>query len=117
MLALKFGVGGASFQDRIAFGIALIGIVLWILTRQAAFGLVFALCADFVGLVLTLRKTHKDPNSESALSWGIATTASVFGLLAVHTYNFTQTVYPLYAIASGLCLFLASTIGRKKLSK
>jgi hypothetical protein len=112
-LALKFGTGGASIQDRIALGIAIVGIVLWILTRQAAFGLVFALCADFVGLVLTLKKAHKDPASESALAWAMAVIASSFGLLAVHKYNFTQTIYPVYAIASGLCLFLVSMIGRK----
>ena len=112
-LALKFGTGGTSIQDRIALAIAVIGIILWVITRQAAFGLVFALCADFVGLILTLKKTHKDPNSESALSWGMAVIASTFGLLAVHTYNFSQTIYPIYAIASGLCLFLVSIIGRK----
>ena len=114
LLSLKFGTGGLSTQDRIAFGIAIVGIVLWVITRQAAFGLVFALGADLVGLVLTLNKTHKDPNSESALAWAISTLASVAGLLAVHNYNFTQTIYPVYAVAAGLCLFLVSTIGRKK---
>lgn len=107
-LAVKYGTGGSTFQDRVALAIATIGIFSWILTERAAFGLLFALGADLIGLLLTLKKTRYDTNSESALAWGIAVVASTCGLLAVHTYNFAQTIYPVYAITSGLFLFTTS---------
>lgn len=111
--SLKFGVGGTSRRDQIALGLGFVGVLLWVITRQATFALLFAIAADSVGTALTLEKAYKAPLSENAPAWSMATLASLCGLLAVHEYTFAQTVYPAYALLGGLSLTLTTIMRRK----
>lgn len=104
LLSFKFGTGGSTLRDRIALAIGLVGIMLWAITSEPTLALISALSADAVGLAVTLDKIFKAPSSENSLAWGIATIASVCGLLAVSSYTFAQTVYPVYAVAAGIIL-------------
>jgi hypothetical protein len=111
LLSFKYGSGGATVVDRVALVLGILGVLLWLLTREAAYALLFALGADAIATILTAKKAYKLPKSESALAWTLGATASVFGLLAVQSYTFWQTIYPVYAVAGGACLALI-TIGR-----
>lgn len=100
-ISLKYGTGGTSMRDRTALVIALIGIVLWAVTKEAYYGLFFAIFADAIGTFLTAEKAYKKPGSENPVAWTLATAASICGLLAVHTYTIGQTIHPLYAVLGG----------------
>ncbi|MHB1865303.1 MAG: hypothetical protein ACYCPS_04075 [Candidatus Saccharimonadales bacterium] len=49
ILSLKYGVGGGSLLDKVVLAIGILGVILWAVTQQAAYGLLFALGADFFG--------------------------------------------------------------------
>jgi hypothetical protein len=115
MLSFKYGTGGTSLLDKIALLIGLSGIVLWALTDQASYALMFSISADAIGTILTALKAYKNPGSESGLAWCIAATASLCGLLAVHSYTLVQTIYPSYALVGGISLASITIIsGRRK---
>ncbi len=113
LISLKFGTGGASKIDRIALALGIFGLLLWVLTKEAAFALLFAIFADSIATILTAHKAYKNPDSESGLSWSMAATASIFGFLAIQNYSFWQIIYPLYAVIGGLSLAII-TISRKQ---
>jgi hypothetical protein len=64
IFSIKFGTGGTSKRDRLALGLGIAGVVLWAITKQATFALVFALSADAIGTILTAEKAYKLPKSE-----------------------------------------------------
>lgn len=113
LFSLKFGVGGTSNRDRAALLFGFIGVALWAITRQATFALLFAIFADAIGTALTLEKAYKSPHSENAIAWSMASLASLCGLLAVSSYTFAQTIYPVYALIGGTSLALTTIFRRR----
>ena len=110
ILSIKRGVGGVNRRDRIAFMLSMTGLVAWLLTREAFYGLFFAIAADAIGTILTVDKTYRMRGTESPITWAMATIASIFGLLAVDSYTLGQTAFPLYAVIGGFSLFLVSLL-------
>lgn len=114
ILSLKYGYGGTSTVDRLGLLLAMTGVLLWAITREASYALVFAVTADAIGTAFSIHKAYKSPESENGLAWSIAATASLFGLLAVNSYNFLQTIYPTYALLVGTILALTTIIRQAK---
>jgi hypothetical protein len=106
LLSLKYGVGGHSKVDIVCLIMAVFGIILWQTTKEASFALMFAIAADFIGMVPTLVKTYKYPQSEIALFWLIDTCAGTLNLLAVKSWNLSQFIYPLYIALINFAVFI-----------
>ena len=129
--ALLFSVGNATLNwlvvwvahkhhwrklnrmDKLVIGVALFGIVLWILRKSASDGMLFFLAADALGAVLMCVKVWSDPWRERRGTWafGVAAALSAY---ASALYADAEMVgwYPLYVIGSS-SLILGILLARR----
>ena len=63
-MSLKYGMGGKDKVDILCLLIAMLGIVLWQVTKQPVLALYFAIAADFTGGVPMFIKTWREPETE-----------------------------------------------------
>lgn len=98
VLSLKYGVGGRSRFDNVSFGIALVAIILLVLSKDPLLSLFLALFADSIGSILTIRKLHKDPTSESRWFWAVAGISGLFAIASLTTFTIETLAFPLYVV-------------------
>lgn len=115
LLSFKFGMGGWAKSDIACLIIATIGIVAWQTTTDPIFGLFASIFADLVGMVPTLIKTYRFPNTEIASYFVFDTFAGLFSLLAVKTWTVQEVSYPIYIFLINLAV--AILVWRPKIQK
>jgi len=96
ILAMRHGVGGWNFADRLSISSAGLGLVLWYITDQPVAALLITIMIDASATVLTLIKTWKEPASETILPWALAGASGLSAALAVCAFDITLLFYPLY---------------------
>lgn len=106
LLSIKYGMGGWEKLDISCLFIAAIGMVLWKTTNNPAIALYSSILADFVGMVPTLVKTYKKPNSEIWQFFTIDTIVGLLSLLAVQTWTLASVSYPLYIMTINMAVAL-----------
>lgn len=77
---------------------ALTAIVWLWMTESALVGLLLALIADGIASILTIRKLHIDPSSESRWAWGLFAISGIFALLSLTNLTFETLAFPVYVI-------------------
>jgi hypothetical protein len=112
-LSLKYGVGGHTRLDIAALIVAAIGVVIAIAAKQPIISLLGVILADFSGVVLTIKKTYENPDSETAITWLLVGTASLFGVLAVGRPTFSLLLYPFYLMVVNYAIPVTQLIGRR----
>ena len=98
ILAIWHGVGGLNRRDVSGLLLALLGLLLWYLSKQPLLALCIAIGVDGIGTVLTLIKTWEEPNSETFSSWFLAALSGLFAILAVGGLSFVLLIYPVYIL-------------------
>jgi hypothetical protein len=98
LLALKYGVGGKSRFDTIMLILALMAIGWLLFTENALVGLILALIADGIASVLTIRKLHIDPSSESRWAWGLFAVSAIFALTSLTNWTLETVLFPAYVL-------------------
>jgi hypothetical protein len=99
IVSVRRGTGGFTGFDGVCVIAALIAAILWWATGSPIVALVLLMVADSLGLLPTIRKTWRDPASESRLPWALWLVADALNLVAVQKWNFAQTFYPLVWVA------------------
>lgn len=97
-LTFKYGIGGSSKIDLLCLLLSGIGILWWQTTNDPAYGLYFAISADFIGMVPTLTKTYRFPETENWAFYGIDAVASACNILALKNWELASFAYPLYLL-------------------
>ena len=114
LLSIRFGEGAASIADLCLIGIAGLGIVGWALSSEPAVATMFVVLADMIGVVMMLPKTWRDPWSETAPTYVLASASGLCGVLAVGELDASLLLYPsYYAIGNGA---IAAVILRRRRS-
>jgi len=111
-LSLKYGVGGWTVLDRFALIIALIGVVIAVLAHAPIVAILGVMLADGAGAVLTIRKTYRQPSSETAITWFGVGTSALLGALSVHSFRPSLLIYPLYVAIVAYAVLLAKSLGK-----
>lgn len=89
-LSIKRGMGGFTKSDGICLIIALIGIILWQVTKNPIVALYCALLADFTGMIPTVVKAYKFPHTEIYQFFLLDVFAGIFSLLAIQRWTFVD---------------------------
>ncbi len=92
--------------DLICGALSVIGIVLWLFTREGVFAIILCIAADCLALLPTLVKSWKDPESESYLVFLNGAISAAITLLAIKVYDFNHLGFPLYIFIACMLLFL-----------
>jgi hypothetical protein len=94
-----------SLFDYVCGGLSLLGLVLWLLTRQGNIAIIFSIAADGLAAVPTLAKSFTEPESESSYVFGLGATSAAITLLTIDNWNFAHYGFPLYILIICLILF------------
>lgn len=106
ILSFKFGVGGKSRFDLVSLAVALIAFALLLITQDVLLSLILALIVDGIGALLTIRKLHLDPSSESKGFWAMGAISSCLAILSLSVYNAETLMFPVYVILLSTYIFI-----------
>lgn len=117
LLAFRMGIGGFQKKDYIALSLAVFGIILWYLTKEASIALYIVIAIDFSGTVLTIQKSYLKPQTETLSTWVLATIGGFLTILAVGKFNIILLSYPVFIFAMNGIIALAIILGKRKRKK
>jgi hypothetical protein len=112
LLSIRVGVGGASRANLCLIGLAGLGIVGWVISSEPVVATACVVAADAIGVLMMLPKTWRDPWSETAPTYVMATGSGLCGALAVGDLDASLLLYPsYYALANAT---IAAVILRRR---
>jgi hypothetical protein len=107
-LSIRRGVGGLSSWDATVLSIAAVGVVAWAISATPVIATTFIVFADTLAIGLMLPKTWRDPASETATLYVLASISGVLSAMAVGALDPALLLFPVwFAIANA---FIATVI-------
>jgi len=114
ILAIPGGEGGLRRIDLAMLALAAIGLAGWAIADEPVVATVFVVIADAIGLGLMVPKTVRDPESETLLTFALASFGALLATIAVGTLDPALLLYPGYmAIGNGLIAAIIWTARRR----
>ncbi len=110
--SLRYGWRSIRPVDHIFLGIALLGIIPWVITRDPTLSVITVVSIDLVAFIPTLRKASTDPKTEHAGLYIANVIRHILTLLALRTYNIATTLHSIVMIITNT--LMTYFITRKK---
>ncbi len=109
-LTFRYGTKDVTRFDGIFLIGALLSIVPWLFTHDATLSILIATFIDICAFIPTIRKTTKEPSSETLISWVLGVSRHITAIGALTTYTLATTVYPsallvMNAVVVGVIMF------------
>ena len=96
VLSLHRGEGGLSRGDATVLVLAAIGVVGWVISSNPLVATACVVFADSLGVAMMLPKTWRDPQSETLMTFTLASLAGMLGAVAVGRLSIDLLLYPAY---------------------
>lgn len=110
--SLQYGFKNIQKTDTVFLVIALLGIVPWVLTKDPTISVIIAVSIDLVAFMPTIRKTHRNPETETPMLYSMNVLRHILMLISLQAYNIATTLHSIAMITTNtLMTFL---ILRKK---
>lgn len=93
-LAFKQGSKDITKSDVIFFSAALATLIPWKLTNNPTISIILLTLIDILAFIPTLRKTIKDPSSETFLTYFLNLFRHGLSIPALATYNLATVLFP-----------------------
>lgn len=93
--AMLWGSGGWTVVDRRSLAGALIGLTVWVLTKDPFYAILISLSVNYIGAVPTIAKTWQHPEEEDLVAWATVTLATFIQFLAVTEWTFAAMAQPI----------------------
>jgi hypothetical protein len=107
VLAIPRGEGGLSRFDVLMMSIALGGVTGWVLADEPLVATACVVAADSIGVALMVPKTWRDPDSETLITFALASLAGMLAVGAVAALDPALLLYPAYyCLANGFIALL-----------
>jgi hypothetical protein len=94
------------------FIVALLGIALWLVTRDVTLSVVVLTILDIVAFLPTFRKTYVRPYEETLSAYVIGTFRFVLQIAALQSLNLVTVIYPVSVILLNLT-FIPTVLWRR----
>lgn len=101
--------------DYALMGAAMVGIILWAITKEPNLAILFALLADLLASIPTIIKSLKHPETESWVAYTISTVGFGIAVMAIHVFNFENSAFVIYLFS--IQIILAALTIRAPLTK
>lgn len=105
-LSLRYGFKDIPRKDIYFLIAALLGIVPWIILKDATWSVIIMVCIDLVAFVPTLQKTWRNPTSESPILYGSNVLRHSLALMALSSYNIATTLHSIAMIVTNTMMTL-----------
>ena len=100
---LKNGNRDITKSDTTFFILSILAMLLWLIAKQPLFSVLFVSFIDILGFIPTIRKSWKNPFSETLISYEINSVRHGLSILALQEYNIVTWLYPAtWVLANGL---------------
>jgi hypothetical protein len=96
LLAVRRGVGGMSLVEAGMLAIAACGVTGWMLADEPLVATACVVAADVVGVALMIPKTWRDPDSETLVTFALASLGGALAAGAVAAPDPSLLLYPVY---------------------
>lgn len=101
IIAIFYGEGGWKTSDRICFGTALVGLILWWALHSAWYAFAIALCVDGAGVIPILKARGRGENVTGWLLFFLGSLSNIIGTFGIADWsispdnpNLADIVYP-----------------------
>jgi len=111
-LSFKYGEKRWYKSDSYCLSLAALAILLWKVTGNPVLALVCGLTADALGLIPTLGKINRMPNSENVTGWLMLLIASVLNIAAVDRWTWANGAYTIYSVVGSTLVVGLIVLGR-----
>lgn len=114
-LSVRYGTGGLSRHAIILLACVSVALFVWFGTQNAAYAIIILIAVEASGVVLTVAKTYKKPDSETLSLWYCIAFAGVLGIPAVGM-NAAPILYlyPISLILMSVSVIAAVYLGTRK---
>jgi hypothetical protein len=107
LLAVRRGEGGLNATELVMIAIAGGGVIGWILTDEPVVGTALVVTADLIGVAMMVPKTYRDPESETLLTFTLASLGGAPAAVAVGVLDISLLLFPIYyCLANGAIALL-----------
>jgi hypothetical protein len=96
VLAICRGQGGASATELVMIAVAGAGVIGWILADEPIVATACVVAADLIGTAMMMPKTYRDPESETLVTFALASLAGALAAGAVGVLDVSLLLYPIY---------------------
>lgn len=86
--------------------LSLLGLVLWLITKEGNVAIFFSIVADSLAAVPTIVKAYRYPETEIGWMWLTAAINGLLTLLTVVDWTFAHYGFPLYIILVDLIIYV-----------
>ncbi len=114
LFSLKYGFQGIKKIDSIFLGIALIGIVSWILTSDPTLSVIIAVSIDLIAFIPTLRKTWENPKTETPILYSSNVVRHILALFSLQAYNIATTLHSIAMIVVNTLMVIFIFLRKRK---
>ena len=94
LVSLRWGEKGITALDWWCLGGALMGIILWQVTKNPLAAVVLVSMTDALAAAPTFRKSYSQPRQETALSYALGALRSLISIPALTVLSLTTVLYP-----------------------
>lgn len=98
LFSLRYGFKHITKTDVVFFTIALLGIIPWILTDDPTVSVIIAVSIDFVAFMPTLRKTWRQPHTETPALYSMNVLRHILTLFSLEAYNIATALHSIAMI-------------------
>lgn len=99
--------------DIVAFVLALISIVLWLVVQQPLWSMILVVFIDVMSFLPTIRKSWSKPGEETLVTWGLSCVKNALSIYALENYTLITVMYPMYSLLANT-FFVAMLVLRRK---
>ena len=117
ILSLWKGTRDIRISDAILLVLSLIALYLWIVVRQPIWSVLLITSSEILAFVPTIRKSWKDPYSETASLYQISIVRHGLSILALEKINILTALYPAAWAITNAAITLILFIRRKDVGK
>ncbi|MDO8495140.1 MAG: hypothetical protein Q7S32_01245, partial [bacterium] len=116
ILALKKGEKEITKFDWLCLAGALLGIILWIKTKNPFSAVIFITLIDSMAFIPTFRKSYNKPGEETAVEYALAALKWTIGLFAIESFSLVTWLYPAVLIITNSLFVMMVLIRRRVLA-
>ncbi len=91
--SLKNGFKHVKKVDHIFLAAALLGLIPWALTKDPTISVIIVVAIDLIAFVPTLRKTYKNPETETPILYSMNVLRHILMLFSLQAYNIATMLH------------------------